>query len=87
MRDMSKLPSLTYDNIGTCAVVMRSRYSHTDPWDYHTEVYDITPSGPGSSLIGMWFNDWDEGQEDVEILDVIDIETEARVWEKILGRY
>ena len=51
-------------------VSMRYKYSHERKWTQSNEVLEVDMSVDGNYV---WLNDWDEGQEDVEILGCIPI--------------
>jgi hypothetical protein len=53
-------------------VSMRYKYSHEDKWEYSNEYLEVDTSVDGNYA---WLNDWNEGQEDVEILGAISIDS------------
>lgn len=86
MRKMEKLPE-GLENLGEYLVILRARYSPEDPWDYISCCYEveILPHSVNDT-IGVWSLDWDEGQPDVEILEVCSGNEKAKIWERILGQ-
>ena len=50
-------------------VYLRYKYSWEDEWTYSNEILEGIADGTF-----MWFNDWNEGQEDVEVLGFISID-------------
>lgn len=52
-------------------VYMRYKYSWEDKWTYSNEVLEADCSVDG---FYVWINDWDEGQECVEILGCVSID-------------
>lgn len=52
-------------------VYMRYKYSWEDKWTYSNEVLEADCSVDG---FYVWINDWDEGQEHVEILGCVSID-------------
>lgn len=61
---------------GDYVVELNTKYSFEEEWHYHRELLSV-----GYSTFGInagnkdycWMNDWDEGQQDVEILWIINI--------------
>lgn len=51
-------------------VYMRYKYSCDDEWTYSNEILEADLSIEGCYI---WLNDWNEGQENVEILGCIPI--------------
>ena len=51
-------------------VYMRYKYSWEDRWTYSNEYLEVDMNVDGYYI---WLNDWNEGQEDVEILGCIDV--------------
>lgn len=51
-------------------VYMRYKYSWEDRWTVSNEYLEVDMSVDGYYI---WLSDWDEGQEDVEILGCIDV--------------
>lgn len=51
-------------------VYMRYKYSWEDRWTYSNEYLEVDTSADGHYI---WLADWNEGQEDVEILGCIDV--------------
>ena len=60
---------LERQTIGTKIVYMRYKYSFETEWTYDNEILDVN-----SDLEYEWFNDWNEGQQCVEILGCIDLD-------------
>lgn len=85
MRDFTKLPE-GIENLGDYLVILRARYTHEDPWVYISSCYEVELSGVNDT-IGVWSWDWDECQEDVEILDVISGRERCDTWQRRLGQY
>lgn len=52
-------------------VRLRYKYSHEDRWTYSNEYLECDMSVKGCYI---WLYDWDEGQEDIEILGCVDID-------------
>lgn len=84
MRKMEKLPE-GLENLGEYLVILRARYSPEDPWDYIHSGYDVEIQGVNDTM-GVWSWDWDEGQEDVEILEVISGREICETWQRIYGQ-
>lgn len=53
-------------------VSMRYKYSNEEEWEYSNEYLEVDTSVDGNYV---WLNDWNEGQEDVEILGAISIDS------------
>lgn len=53
-------------------VSMRYKYSNEEEWEYRNEYLEVDTSVDGNYV---WLNDWNEGQEDVEILGAISIDS------------
>lgn len=53
-------------------VSMRYKYSNEEEWEYRNEYLEVDISVDGNYA---WLNDWNEGQEDVEILGAISIDS------------
>ena len=51
-------------------VSIRYKYLHEKEWTQSNEVLEVDMSADGYYV---WLNDWDEGQEDVEILGCISV--------------
>lgn len=51
-------------------VYMRYKYSWEDEWTYTNEIIEVDMSVDGYYI---WSNDWNEGQEEVEILGCISV--------------
>ena len=60
---------LERQTIHTKIVYMRYKYSFETEWTYDNEILDVN-----SELEYEWLNDWDEGQQCVEILGCIDLD-------------
>ena len=54
--------------IETRIVYLRYKYSHEDCWTYSNEILEVDMNVDGFYI---WLNDWNEGQQDVEILGCI----------------
>lgn len=85
MRKMEKLPE-GLENLGDYLVILRARYTPDDPWHYISSCYEVEILD-AFDTIGVWSWDWDEGQEDVEILEVINGEERCEIWKRILGQF
>ena len=59
---------LERQTIGIKIVSMRYKYSFETEWTYDNEILDVN-----SELEYEWLNDWNEGQQCVEILGCIDL--------------
>ena len=55
-------------DIETQIVYLRYKYSWEDTWTYSNEILKVDTSVDGFYI---WNSDWNEGQEDVEILGCI----------------
>ena len=53
-------------NIETQIVYLRYKYSWEDTWTYSNEILKVN-----ADSFYIWMSDWNEGQEDVEILGCI----------------
>lgn len=86
MRRMENLPE-GLENLGEYLVILRARYTPEDPWHYIHCGYEveILPHSVNDT-IGVWSWDWDEGQEDVEILEVISGREICETWQRIYGQ-
>jgi hypothetical protein len=51
-------------------VYLKYKYSHEEEWTFSNEILEVEMSVGG---FYVWLNDWDEGQQDVEILGCIAI--------------
>ena len=51
-------------------VYLKYKYSHEEEWTFSNEILEVDMSVDGYYV---WSNDWDEGQQDVEILGCIAI--------------
>ena len=51
-------------------VYLKYKYSHEEEWTFSNEILEVDMSVDGCYV---WLNDWDEGQQDVEILGCIAI--------------
>ena len=51
-------------------VYLRCKYSHETEWTYLNECLEVDMH---SECFYIWSRDWNEGQEDVEILGCIDL--------------
>ena len=51
-------------------VYLKYKYSHEEEWTFSNEILEVEMSVGGCYV---WLNDWDEGQQDVEILGCIAI--------------
>jgi len=51
-------------------VYLKYKYSHEEEWTFSNEILEVEMSVDGCYV---WLNDWDEGQQDVEILGCIAI--------------
>lgn len=83
-RGMEKLPE-GLENLGCYLVILRARYMADLPWNYMSSCYEVELNGVNDT-IGVWSWDWDEGQPDVEILEVISGNEKEKIWERILGQ-
>lgn len=57
-------------NIETQIVYLRYKYSWENDWIYSNEILEVDMNVDGYYI---WLNDWNEGQEDVEVLGCIAI--------------
>ena len=57
--------------IGDKLVRMKYKYSWEDKWICSNEYLEVDTSVDGNYV---WLNDWNEGQEDVEILGCVDVD-------------
>lgn len=55
-------------DIETQIVYLRYKYSWEDTWTYSNEILEVDTSVDGFYI---WNSDWNEGQEDIEILGCI----------------
>lgn len=55
-------------DIETQIVYLRYKYSWEDTWTYSNEILEVDTSIDGFYI---WNSDWNEGQEDIEILGYI----------------
>ena len=55
-------------DIETQIVYLRYKYSWEDDWIYSNQILEVDMSVDGSYI---WNSDWNEGQEDVEVLGFI----------------
>lgn len=62
---LKKLPC-----IETQLVYLRQRYKYEEDWEYLNEILSVDMDFPGYYI---WENDWNEGQENVEILGCVPI--------------
>jgi hypothetical protein len=51
-------------------VYLKYKYSHEEEWTFSNEILEVEMSVGGCYV---WLNDWDEGQQDIEILGCIAI--------------
>lgn len=63
-------------------VLIRYKYQFETKWTYSTEVLEVDLEGTPSNCCYAWLNDWNEGQQCIEILgcqriDSIDV---SNVW-------
>ena len=58
------------DTVEDRLVYIRYKYACDDSWTYSNEVLAVDFNVEGNYF---WFNDWNEGQEDVEVLGCIPI--------------
>lgn len=84
-KGMEKLPE-GLENLGDYLVILRARYTPDDPWHYISSCYEVELLD-ACDTIGVWSWDWDEGQEDVEILEVISGREVCETWKRICGQY
>lgn len=86
-KGMEKLPE-GMENLGEYLVILRARDTPEDPWDYISCCYEVEIlSHSVNDTIGVWSWDWDECQEDVEILEVISGRKLCETWQRICGPY
>lgn len=57
-------------NIETQIVYLRYKYSWEDTWTYSNEILEVDMNVDGFYI---WLNDWNEGQEDIEVLGSIPV--------------
>ena len=66
-----------YDTLEKCGrsgniiVRMRIGYDCDNEWEYLNELLEYNPFPYFNDPVFLWQNDWDEGQQRVEILDYI----------------
>lgn len=67
-----------YDTLEKCGrsgdiiVRMRIGYDFDNEWEYLNEILTYNPNAEyNDEPVFLWQNDWDEGQQRVEILDYI----------------
>lgn len=51
-------------------VSIKYKYSHEKEWIQSNEILEVTPS---FKEVYVWLNDWNEGQQDIEILGCISV--------------
>ena len=68
-------------DIETQIVYLRYRYSWEDDWIYSNQILEVDMSVDGFYI---WNSDWNEGQEDVEVLGCIAVsDVEVPLFEEV----
>lgn len=63
---------LDKQSVETRLVRMRTKHQEHEEWTYDTEILEVDTSVDGNYV---WLNDWDEGQQYVEILSCIPVDS------------